>query len=450
MQTTLGAFHPTRFRDLAVTVEFHCNSACRFCIVQEGMNRFRGLPFERFRDIVDENLRSRKYDRVVFTGGEVTIEKGLFRFVEYARDSRSFDALRVQTNGRRLADPAFAREIVGAGINEFFVSLHGDTAAVHDDITQRPGSFDELIGGLGNLAAMDVRRITNTVITTRNVASLPGIVGIAARFGVSQMELWNYLPMEDAEDERNLIAPLRDSLPPLLKALDLCREAGITPVVKYFPRCLLGAHGDRLDNGQPDTVIVESFWDTFPKFSCLYEAKCEHSEECLGLHHPYVNKFGWEEQTLRPVPRTKPWAEANRAVEGRPDNTGEAPAPLANAHPAWQALLTDLPAPMVKRLRGIQLTRNQARYRFDLSEGGSVEAVLAARDEQSPALARSRSFNIFYVNAAAAGHAAELSALMQSFVRSVVARDDGTLSLDPRKGLDRNTVRLHALRQRAD
>src|SRR5438045_338603 len=102
MQTTAGAFHPTRFSDIAVTVEFHCHSACRFCIVQEGMNRFTGVPFERFQAMVDENLRSRKYDRVIFTGGEVTIEKGLFRFIDYARESKSFAALRVQTNGRKL------------------------------------------------------------------------------------------------------------------------------------------------------------------------------------------------------------------------------------------------------------------------------------------------------------------------------------------------------------
>ena len=53
-----------------------------------------------------------------------------------------------------------------------------------------------------------------------------------------------------------------------------------------------------------DVVIVESFWNEFPRFNCLYEAECEHSDSCLGLHHDYVNKFGWEEGRLVPVPRT--------------------------------------------------------------------------------------------------------------------------------------------------
>src|SRR3954471_5317661 len=125
MRTIEGDFHPTRFRDVAVTIDFHCNSACKFCIVQEGMNRYDGVSFERFARLVEENRTSRKYDRIIFTGGEVTLDKRLVDFVKHAKASNTFDYLRLQTNGRRLADPAFLRSLVDAGINELFVSLHG-------------------------------------------------------------------------------------------------------------------------------------------------------------------------------------------------------------------------------------------------------------------------------------------------------------------------------------
>ena len=46
MESFKGRFDPTRFADLTVTVDFHCHSACRFCIVQEGMSYFNGVPFE--------------------------------------------------------------------------------------------------------------------------------------------------------------------------------------------------------------------------------------------------------------------------------------------------------------------------------------------------------------------------------------------------------------------
>lgn len=422
--------HPTRFRDLAVTVDFHCNSACTFCIVQEGMNDYRGVPFERFAAITEENLRSGKYDRVIFTGGEVTLEKSLPRFVEHARQSGAYRHVRLQTNGRKLADPAYTRTLVDLGVDEFFVSLHGDSATLHDAITQRAGSFDELLLGLENLRHHDVRRITNTVVHSANQTAFEGIVRLAHAHGVSEMEFWNYLPMEDHEDVRGLIAPLAGSLPSLRSALALCAQLGLRAVTKYFPYCLLGEHAGTLDNSQPDTIIVESFWDEFPRFACLYEALCEHSEECLGLAHDYVRKFGWEESVLRPTPRTRPWVPRSLGVEGRPDGSA-----ATGGHPAWEALLDGLPVERGRLLR-VQLNRNQARFTLSLpSAGATVDLVLAARDEQSPAFLRTRSFNLFYSQVQGRHEPGELEGLLSEACSRIRDRDDGSLSLDSRKGL---------------
>jgi cyclic pyranopterin phosphate synthase len=427
--------HPTRFRDLAVTIDFHCHSACTFCIVQEGMNNYRGVPFERFVRIVDENLRSRKYDRVIFTGGEVTLEKSLPQFVSHARDSGAFRHVRLQTNGRKLADPEFTRMLVDAGIDEFFVSLHGDCADLHDRITQRPGSFDELLLGLQNLATHPVRRITNTVVHRTNIGAYDGIVGIAHAHGVSEMEFWNYLPMEDHADERNLIAPLGEMMPSLRRALDRCAALGIRSVTKYVPRCLLGTYGATLDNSQPDTIIVESFWNEFPRFACLYEAECEHSEQCLGLSHDYVRKFGWEEETLVPEARTRPWMPRTQGVDGRPDETASESASTPHRHPAWEALLDGLPSDAGRLVR-TQLNRNQARYTLALGRGGAtVELVLAARDDSVRALAHTASFNIFYTQLNGSYERADMERLIRIACERIAARDDGSLSLDSRKGL---------------
>jgi cyclic pyranopterin phosphate synthase len=427
--------HPTRFRDLAVTVDFHCNSACTFCIVQEGMNNYRGVPLERFVAITEENLRSGKYDRVIFTGGEVTLEKSLLQFVEHARNSGAFRHVRLQTNGRKLADPDYTRSLVDAGIDEFFVSLHGDTAALHDAITQRPGSFDELIGGFENLAKHPVRRITNTVVHRTNIGAFAGIVEVAHTHGVSEMEFWNYLPMEDHADERNLIAPLGEAMPTLRRALERCAALGIRSVTKYVPQCMLGEHGDSLDNSQPDTIIVESFWNEFPRFACLYEALCDHSDECLGLAHDYVRKFGWEENTLQPAPRTRPWTPRVRGVDGRPDETADESTDGTRGHPAWEGLLDGLP-PEAGRLVRVQLNRNQARYTLALADGGAtVELVLAARDDSARALARTTSFNVFYTQLAGSYDRANMERLIRAACEQISRHDDGSLSLDSRKGL---------------
>ncbi|RMG14621.1 MAG: radical SAM protein [Deltaproteobacteria bacterium] len=435
MQSYKGRFEPTRFSDLTVTVDFHCHSACRFCIAAEGLNYFRGVPFDRFKEAVDDNVRHRRYRRVTFTGGEVTLEEKLFDYLVYARDSKSFDHIRLQTNGRLLADRSFAERLMEAGVDEFFVSLHGPNAAVQDHIAQRPGGFDETMRGLENLRALGACILTNTVLTTLNVDHLAAIVDTVFPFRPAGMEWWNYLPMEDYADERGLLVPMARLAPALVAALDRAHSLGIECRVKYVPQCLLGAHAEAMDNAQPDVVIVEAFYEVYPEFACLYEAKCEHAETCLGLTHPYIEKFGWEADLLQPVPRSRPWQEPEYGLpveSDAPDGSEVPPSEL----PAWRALIEGVAESTGARLEEMLLTRRACIYRF-AAGAGSVDVVLEARDEARPALHRSASFNIYYKNVRdERGEAKEaLTSVIRAAVEAIDARDPGGLHLDGRKGL---------------
>ncbi|MFO7562677.1 MAG: radical SAM protein [Enhygromyxa sp.] len=437
MESYKGRFEPTRFEDLTVTVDFHCHSACRFCIVQEGMNYFKGVPFEQFRAAVDDNQARQRYRRVTFTGGEVTLERRLFDYIEYAQRSGSFEHIRLQTNGRLLADMGFARELVSAGVDEFFVSLHGHDAATQDYISQRPGSFDEAIRGMENLVELGVCLMSNTVLTTLNQPHLAAIVETMRRFSPVRMEWWNYLPMEDYADELDLLSPMSKLAPSLREALARARTYGIETVVKYVPRCLLGDHAASQDNTQPDVVIVEKFYEVYPKFACIYEAKCEYAESCLGLHHPYISKFGWEEDLLTPTPRTTPWEEPEYGLWVGSDRPGEGTA-VATDQPLWAGLVEGVAERHHARLSEVLLQRRACVFRFELREGISVDLLLSARSP-AHALARSASFNLQYRNLkgdlSAPGVRDALAALVKDAVRSVIERDPGGMQLDQRKGL---------------
>lgn len=432
MQSYKGRFDPTRFEDLTVTVDFHCHSACRFCIVQEGMNFYKGVPFDVYQRAVEDNRRNRRYRRVTFTGGEVTLEKKLFDYVAVARDSGSFEHVRVQTNGRRLADLDYARALRESGVDELFVSIHGHDAATQDYISQRVGSFDEAMRGIANAVELGFTLITNTVLTRLNEAHLADIVETVRPFHPVRMEWWNYLPMEDYVDERNLLAPMSTLAPRLREALSRCRDHGIEAAVKYVPRCLLGEHERSQDNTQADVVIVEEFYDKYPKFACLYEAKCEHSESCLGLHHAYVTKYGWEADLLEPYERTTPWEEPEYGLWVGSERPGEGHAP-ATDQPLWAALVEGVAEELGVRLGEIVLQRRACVYRFETSSS-SVDLVLTARDENAPALARSKSFNVHYRNVKG-DERATLTRVVQAAVDAVLARDPGGMMLDVRKGM---------------
>lgn len=434
MHSYKGRFEPTRFEDLTVTVDFHCHSACRFCIVQEGMNYFKGVPFEKFQKAVDDNGRVPRYRRVTFTGGEVTLEPRLFEYLDYARERGGFEHIRLQTNGRRLSDLGFAKKLVEAGVDEFFVSLHGHDARTQDHISQRPGSFEEAMAGLWNLKSLGVCIMTNTVITTLNVEHLADIVETVRPLSPARVELWNYLPMEDYADEQGLIAEMSILAPALREALARAREHGIASAVKYVPQCLLGEHADVMDNTQPDVVIVEDFYEVYPRFGCLFEAKCEHSETCLGLHHPYISKFGWEEHTLVPVPRTTPWKEPEYGLAVESDEP-EGDRPRPRNHPEWFALVDGVAEANGAQLVELLVDRRHCTYRFVTHDAdSSVDVVLTARTEEQPALVRTASFDVHYRNVSGPDRDA-LVRVVQAVARAVMDRDRGDLSLDHRKGL---------------
>jgi sulfatase maturation enzyme AslB (radical SAM superfamily) len=432
MHSHKGRFEPTRFDDLTVTVDFHCHSACRFCIVQEGMNYFRGVPLDTFREAVERNRVAPRYRRVTFTGGEVTLEEKLFDYLEVARASGSFEQVRLQTNGRRLADLAFTERLVAAGVTEFFVSLHGHDAASQDYISQRPGSFDEAIAGLANVKRAGAHLLTNTVITTLNVEHLADVVDTVRPFSPSRMEFWNYLPMEDFADERGLIAPLERLGPGIRAALARVAEHGIAVGVKYVPRCVMGEFGQAEDNTQSDVVIVEEFYDIYPKFTCIHEARCAHAETCLGLTHAYVNKFGWEEGALTPTPRTTPWREPEYGAWSTGESAGGGDAHEAAPNESWRALVAGVAEAHGAVLTEVLVQRRACVYRFALGEA-SVDVVLTARDSGA-ALARSQAFDVHYRNVLGAPSEA-LRALIRAAAEAVLARDRGQLALDVRKGL---------------
>ncbi|MDB5214079.1 MAG: radical domain protein, partial [Myxococcaceae bacterium] len=405
-----------------------------------------GVSEEKLREAVEDNARTRRYRRVCFTGGEVTLEKKLFDYIAIVRESKSFEHVRVQTNGRLLSDMAFARRMVAAGVDEFFVSLHGHDATTQDYISQRSGSFDEALRGIANLAELGVCLMTNTVINSINVAHLADIVDTVGIFRPVRMEFWNYLPMEDYADERSLLAPMSQVAPEIRRALARIKDLGFEGRVKYVPRCMLGEFADAHDDSQPDVVIAEKFYDPYPQFACIYEAKCEHSETCLGLHHPYITKFGWEESALSPTPRTRLFVEPDDGPWIGSDMPGQGMA-VSLEHPEWRALVDGVAEAHEARLTDVRLTRRTCNFTFRHGHSdaeSSVEIVLTARDEAAPALARTPSFNIHY--RAVSGPSRELLAsVVRDSVRAIRAHDGGSMKLDRRKGL----IGSEALRRRA-
>jgi hypothetical protein len=190
---------------------------------------------------------------------------------------------------------------VHAGVNEFFISVHGQEQ-VHDAITKIPGSYAATMEGIRRLSAYPVNVITNTVLTRTNLEHLAGHFSSLSKEPVSEMHLWNYFPMSESDrlDLTVSLPELAACFPELIRAL----SAFAKPLVlKGFPECVSPGPPVFSTSDFPLNIIQDDFWLEFGRNGfgvCLYKDVCE-STECWGLSSAYRQKYGDEQQLLAPL-----------------------------------------------------------------------------------------------------------------------------------------------------
>ena len=288
-----------------LTMHFKCNLKCEHCMIEGTMDWLRPESMDDFERILAQNAQQGLWKGLILTGSEVTLRRDLPELAHAARAS-GFEHVRVQTHGMRLAEEAYCRELVEAGVDEYFVSLTAADAASHDAITGVAGSFDRTLRGLENLEAFSgVVSLSNTVVTRRSYRQLPAVVDRLRHLRrLAQMEFWNYWPMRETDD-KDLVVSHLEVLPFLREAIARARACGRSVEVKNFPECLLGEDADALNNDQPKLIIDPEFWPEFMRngfHQCVHRSHCG-ARRCLGLNTAYINKFGWQADLLVPLPR---------------------------------------------------------------------------------------------------------------------------------------------------
>jgi MoaA/NifB/PqqE/SkfB family radical SAM enzyme len=288
---------------VVISVWFGCNNDCSICMLGDLKRQLPGIALGEFRGLLQAIRAAGRHENLILSGAEVTTFDGLDGYIEAAASLGWFKRIQIQTNGRLLADPRYAARLVDCGLNEFFVSVQG-LEETHDLTTRRPGAFRETMACLRNLAALDVNVIGATVLTRANLREIPSLMEHLAEERVSELQLWNFFPMEPA-DPRDLVV----SLPQLLRLLEALQpvlaRAGKPLVLKGFPQCLAPQPPIFFDSWFPATVLPQPFWHQFSQSgwgACVWRdgGQCR-SRDCWGLSTAYRAKYGDERELLSPL-----------------------------------------------------------------------------------------------------------------------------------------------------
>jgi His-Xaa-Ser system radical SAM maturase HxsC len=131
-----------------------CDNYCLMCS-QPPKDRDDAWLFGRARRIV--SLLPPGPRELGLTGGEPALHAdALIGLLEHCRDTAPELRLHLLSNGRRFADPAFARRYAEVGLADIMVGIpvYAPEAGRHDFVVQAAGAFDDTIHGILNLAAL--------------------------------------------------------------------------------------------------------------------------------------------------------------------------------------------------------------------------------------------------------------------------------------------------------
>lgn len=182
-----------------------CNNACSFCAEADALDGV-AVPLEQLERALDaaeaDARASGQRGEVRLAGGEPTSSPHLPAVVASAARRGLMPVL--VTNGRALAKAGRLAQLVALGLEGVRFSLHGATPAVHDALVGVPGAFRQTLAALVDAATTNARRTLSFVLTTENVGELAGLVALAKRVKVHELEIRDVLPMPDRERQRAL------------------------------------------------------------------------------------------------------------------------------------------------------------------------------------------------------------------------------------------------------
>ncbi len=221
-----------------IQVVRHCNHFCGFC---SNPSTPYTHDFDSMRVLVDDFVE-RDYFGVILTGGEPTLHPELPRITAYARERGLH--VRMITNGHRLADLDFCREMADAGLSLVHVSVYSTRPDVEEALRGAKDTLPRALQAMENADRCGIEVNVNCVINRLNADHLDETIRhhIKERPFIRHF-VWNNLDpsMGRAEVNQARFTPrLADFELSLARALRLLHKSGRSFRVEKVPLCYMG------------------------------------------------------------------------------------------------------------------------------------------------------------------------------------------------------------------
>jgi radical SAM protein with 4Fe4S-binding SPASM domain len=174
-----------------------CNLTCAHCRrLEDDQAAYKDMSTEEAKGLIRQLAaigEKQPFNPVmVFSGGEPLCRDDIFELIEYAGSLGIMLAL--ATNGT-LVDEETAAKIKASGIARCSVSLDGATSEMHNKLRKLEGSFEQAIGGIGNLRKAGVPFQINMTLTKHNAGQLEQLYDLAKDLGAEAVHIFMLVPV---------------------------------------------------------------------------------------------------------------------------------------------------------------------------------------------------------------------------------------------------------------
>lgn len=117
---------------LVLPVTKQCNLNCKWCYLPD-REQEEEISVEKIKEIID----SCQHCYIVFSGGEPTLRKDLFSLITYTRRRHPEKFTVLLTNGVKLVDATYVKELKRAGLQYVIISFNGFCQKTHEYLSNR-------------------------------------------------------------------------------------------------------------------------------------------------------------------------------------------------------------------------------------------------------------------------------------------------------------------------
>jgi len=272
-----------------LNITYECNSNCSFCAADhEERGQIGRIDYSTIRDILD-NIKLSLGDQVIINGGEPTIHPELEEII--ATLSERGCLITLFTNGRKLKDKEFAKNLLEKNLYQVSIPLHGNRV-IHDKITRCNGSYDETILGIENVKKIEeqkkqTRVELKLVVCNSNISIAKETLNDIINFQVADTILISTLFQTNVACSNEEIVSSKDLTSAIGGLIDelICSDFRGDVILYGFPLCLLtnSQIGYILSNTRKERLIEENIEEIYVDYKTLGEKIERQNNICVIL-----------------------------------------------------------------------------------------------------------------------------------------------------------------------